>query len=145
MISTLHQHSRPHQHGGIVNILLTVVIVALLIMAASAYLRSGFSNGADAPTPPTLQEQIASQGPTLLVFGATWCGPCQSYKKELASFIQAHPDVPVIEIDVDDHPELAQNYGVRGIPATVVYQDGAQVDRHAGVIRASALPGIIGR
>ena len=136
---------RNSQYGGVVNILLTVVVIALVIMAASAWLRSGFSNGADVATPVSLQEQIAAQGPTLLVFGATWCGPCQSYKKELASFAQAHPDVPIIEIDVDDHPQLAQTYGVRGIPATVIYRDGEQTDRHTGVLRASRLPGLIGR
>src|SRR5690348_11680376 len=55
----------------------------------------------------------------LVDFNATWCGPCQLYKKDVfptSEFKAATKDVILVEIDVDQQGSLATKYGVSGIP-----------------------------
>lgn len=53
--------------------------------------------------------------PVLLYFTASRCGPCQELKPTLTEI--GRKDVAtVVEIDVDEHGDLAEEYGVRGIP-----------------------------
>lgn len=55
---------------------------------------------------------------------APWCGPCKAYEP---AFNEATADVDVKNggivkirsVNLDDHPELAQKFNVRGIPATI--------------------------
>lgn len=69
----------------------------------------------------TLSESKTDQKPIILIFTASWCGPCQYMKK------QVYPSAEVssladrfhwLMLDVDDSSNqgLAQKYGVRGIP-----------------------------
>ena len=55
---------------------------------------------------------------TMKYFSATWCGPCKSFKpvmNEIAS--EGHS---VQFIDVDESPDLAQQYNVRSVPTVVI-------------------------
>jgi thiol:disulfide interchange protein len=52
-------------------------------------------------------------------FNATWCGPCQMYKRDVfskAPFQNATKDMILVDIDCDQQPDLARKYGVQGIP-----------------------------
>lgn len=66
---------------------------------------------------------------TLLVFSATWCGPCQNYKKTLEDLDPTR----VIKYDIDIHDELTKKYEVRAVPTTVVLDaNGSEVERFTG-------------
>lgn len=55
--------------------------------------------------------------PMIIDFSATWCGPCHQLKpifEKLAEEFRGRVDF--LTIDVDEHPELAQAYGVQSIP-----------------------------
>lgn len=71
--------------------------------------------------------------PLVIAFGAAWCGPCRRLKQETLAHedvLAAARGVRVIEIDVDQHPELARAYGVTSIPDVVfVNSYGTVVDR----------------
>jgi thioredoxin-like negative regulator of GroEL len=63
--------------------------------------------------------------PTVLYFGASWCGPCQEFKKTLHS-----PDVAKLlvqynnfYVDIDEHPDLRTEYGVKKIPTVVIIDE----------------------
>ena len=49
------------------------------------------------------------------------------------SKFQTETGVELIKINVDQNRELAQQYGVRGIPCFVVVNDGAEVNRATGM------------
>ena len=54
-------------------------------------------------------------------FEAKWCGPC----KMIDNWITINmPDLDVekIDIDVDNNNELAASFGIRSIPAMIIYQ-----------------------
>lgn len=53
----------------------------------------------------------------LLRFTASWCKPCQSLAKALE---QAELSIPIEVIDIDVHPELLDEYGIRGVPTMVL-------------------------
>ncbi len=71
----------------------------------------------------------------VIKFWAGWCGPCNQYaptfekvKQELQS-----EQIEFVEINVENDPEgLAGQYGVRGIPHTVVTYEGANSKSKSG-------------
>ena len=75
---------------------------------------------------------IPNEGKILLDFYADWCGPCKAMGKTLAEFQNAS-EVKLMKIDVDQDRELAQKYGVRGIPCFVFMEDGKIKNRAVGI------------
>ncbi|MDO4526475.1 MAG: thioredoxin family protein [Candidatus Saccharibacteria bacterium] len=67
-------------------------------------------------------------------FYADWCGPCQVMKPTIEEFEKAHPEVKVRSINIDEEEELAEKYGVSGIPCLVFLKDGEEVAREVGVM-----------
>ena len=63
-------------------------------------------------------------------FTASWCNPC----KMLARYLEdAKLDAPIEVIDIDVHPEVAQEYLIRSIPTLVYLHDGKEVARKVGM------------
>jgi len=58
----------------------------------------------------TLEEHLASDGrPVLLNLWASWCAPCRFEIPELSEFADAHPEIFVVGIAVDDTFEAAED------------------------------------
>ncbi|MBR0424142.1 thioredoxin family protein [Candidatus Saccharibacteria bacterium] len=80
----------------------------------------------------------------LLDFYADWCGPCQMLKPTIEEFEKAHPEVKVTSVNIDEDEELAEKYGVSGIPCLVVLKDGEEVRREVGVMPLKKLEKLVG-
>ena len=52
----------------------------------------------------------------ILRFTASWCGPCKSMAMNLET---ANLGFPIEVVDIDTHPEIAQEYGIRSVPTLV--------------------------
>ena len=71
----------------------------------------------------------------VIKFYADWCGPCKVYgpaftkvREELES-----DEITFLEINVENDPEnLSGQYGVRGIPHTVVLEEGVETKSQSG-------------
>lgn len=75
------------------------------------------------------------QGEKVLVdFFATWCGPCKMVAKQLEKYQEEIDDVEVIKINVDQYPEISQEYGIRSIPTLFYMEGGEIIDRRTGNI-----------
>lgn len=83
-------------------------------------------------TKDTYDSAIAS-GKVIVDFWATWCGPCKMQAPILEQFAQAHPDVSVCKVDVDDEPQLAARYGIMSIPTLLYFHNGQLVNKTVGV------------
>ena len=74
--------------------------------------------------------------PILMVFHATWCGPCRQMKattyKDAAVVAKAESFVPVY-VDVDEKKALSDQFEIRGIPHYVIVSpQGQEVERFGG-------------
>jgi thioredoxin 1 len=75
----------------------------------------------------------------VLKFEASWCGPCKMLSKVIAES-QEKISIPFEVIDIDETPNLAMQYGVRGVPTLIVLDDdGKELRRKVGMQRESDL------
>jgi thioredoxin 1 len=84
------------------------------------------------------QEKVAS-GTVILDFYADWCAPCRMIGPVLEQIADEHPEIKVVKVNVDENIELANNFGVRGIPALFVLKEGKTVAQRAGFMPKDAL------
>lgn len=75
---------------------------------------------------------VAKGGLVLLDFAASWCGPCRSLVPVIADLASRHSALTVLKVDVDRNVELADGYGVRSVPAFLLFKDGTCVERATG-------------
>lgn len=62
-------------------------------------------------------------------FTASWCGPCKMLAKTLE---QIETNTPIEVIDIDVHPELATEFGIRSVPTLVMMEDNVATKRIVG-------------
>lgn len=80
-------------------------------------------------TEPTRAEIDALEGPTLLEFGATWCGFCQAAQPDIQSVVSAHPEVRHIKVEDGKGKPLGRSFGVKLWPTLVYLQAGEEKGR----------------
>lgn len=91
--------------------------------------------------PPAKEQEVkkALKGIEVLIFKASWCGPCNSAAmKRLPKDLKAK-GIAVRIIDIDAQPALAAKYDVRVVPTTIVLKDGQVEGRKVGVVADVAL------
>jgi len=124
--------------------LLAIAVVVMLLLRLNPS-RGQFGSGPypDLPRNDWFTSQAVAPSrtqPVLVKFGASWCGPCQAMEAQLDGLERSLPgQVRVLRIDTDEHPDLAQHYGVSGIPHTFVMSDGAVVSDQVGYLSQAEL------
>ena len=78
-------------------------------------------------------DETIKTGTTLVDFWAVWCGPCKMQSPIVDAFAEAHEDVKVCKVNVDDEPALAARYGIMSIPTLMVFKNGELAAKQVGL------------
>lgn len=77
---------------------------------------------------------INSTRPVLVDFWAEWCGPCRSLAPVLDQVAQELGEkASIVKVNVDENGELAQQFGIRGIPTMIFFKNGEAAKTLVGI------------
>ena len=85
-----------------------------------------------------------NNGRVIVDFWAPWCGPCKMQKPQMDKFSKEQEEVNVVMINVDEHSDIAQKYGVRSIPTILYLEDGEEKARSIGLTDVTKLKDMAG-
>lgn len=78
--------------------------------------------------------------PVLVDFFADWCGPCKMLGPVVEEVSTSYVGkLKVVKVNVDDSPESAKKYGVRGIPTLLIFNNGEAGATKVGALTKSQL------
>ena len=80
------------------------------------------------------QEVLEENGPVVIDFFAPWCSQCKMFSPVVDKIAEEYKvSVKVGKVNIDEDPELAQEFGVMSIPTLIVMRDGKVLNRSVGL------------
>ncbi len=78
-----------------------------------------------------LPAAIRGPGVAVIMFTASWCGPCKSIKAKIAQD-EVRLRGAFYSLDVDESSQLAESYEIDCLPTFIIYRNGVRSDRVVG-------------
>jgi thioredoxin 1 len=79
------------------------------------------------------QDVLKSAEPVVVDFWAEWCGPCRMIGPALEEIsTEMAGKVKIAKLNVDENPQVASQYGIRSIPALMLFKDGKPAGQKVG-------------
>ncbi|WP_010626758.1 thioredoxin TrxC [Halomonas sp. KM-1] len=81
-----------------------------------------------------------SELPVVVDFWAGWCGPCKMMAPVFAqTAAELEPRIRFAKLDTEAEQALAGRFGIRSIPTLIVFKEGHEIARQAGLMQGSQL------
>lgn len=84
-------------------------------------------------------EVLKSDKLVLVDFWAAWCGPCKMLSPVIDEISSEREDLKVCKINIDEQPELAQQFAVMSIPTLLVFKNGEVTNKTIGLQSKDAI------
>jgi thioredoxin 1 len=89
-------------------------------------------------------EVLQAREPVLVDFWAEWCAPCRMMTPVIETLADQYSGrAQVVKVNVDDNPNTAQRFGIKGIPTFIVFKDGKEEERLVGATTQEAIARMI--
>lgn len=91
-----------------------------------------------------LSALLQANSVVLVDFFAAWCGPCKMLAPVMDQVAQKyHGKLKVLKVDIDTHPELADDFRVKSVPTIMIFKDAQPVFQQSGVLPLDDLEQVI--
>ncbi len=78
--------------------------------------------------------------PVLVDYWAAWCGPCKAIAPILDEAAKQYAGrVIIAKVNVDENPDSAAKYGIRGIPTLMLFKNGQATETKVGALNRTQL------
>lgn len=78
-------------------------------------------------------EVVDAAIPTLLVFGAEWCGPCRQIAPTLDTLAEKYGNqIAIVTMNIDENPLTPNIVEIKGVPALLLFKDGYSLGHKVG-------------
>lgn len=95
-------------------------------------------------TTANFQDEVVNNKETVLIdFWATWCGPCRMLSPIVDDVAATHPELKVGKVNIDEQPDLANQFNVMSIPTLIVFKDGQKVNESVGLVAKEKIEELI--
>lgn len=80
-------------------------------------------------------EEVRKTDKKVLVdFYADWCGPCKMMAPAIEKIAEEVVEYAKVgKVNVDDSPEIAEEFGIMSIPTLLIFENGEVIHKHVGV------------
>lgn len=92
----------------------------------------------------TFTQAVNDQDHLVVVdFFATWCGPCKMLAPVLEKAANEMSQVRFYKVDIDQEPDLTQQFQIMSVPTMVFFKNGKKVFQHSGLVNSDTLNSMI--
>ncbi|MDZ5724493.1 thioredoxin family protein [Acetobacterium sp. K1/6] len=92
-----------------------------------------------------MNQLIKTNDMLLAYFGSNTCGVCRDLQPKINAMIDRYPNIRAVKIDVQNLSELSASFHIFSAPVVMLFIQGKETVREAGIISLNSLEEKISR